>query len=96
MNALNRFVLSLVAGAVIVLCVGGAFIALTAINSPHTWTQAFADPRTAAEMTRMAAAGFILFQALMGIVFAGSLSVLLSIEKAISQRGSITPGEAVG
>ena len=89
MNGLNRFVLSLVAGMVIMLCVAGAFLGLAAVNSPSAWAEVFSDPKTAGEVTRLAAAGFILFQSLMGIVFAGSLSVLLSIEKNIRDQKTL-------
>lgn len=90
MNLLNRFILNLVAGAVILLCIGGAWLGLLAIDSPQLSAQLFQDPKVAADATRTAAGAFILFQALMGIVFAGSLSTLLSIDKNIRSQNRST------
>lgn len=81
MNPLSKLILHLVSAAVVILCVGGAWIGLLAINSPDLWSEVFSDPKNAANATRMAAGAFVMFQALMGIVFAGCLSTLLSIEK---------------
>jgi hypothetical protein len=81
MNILSRLILNLVSTAVVLMCIGGAWLGLAALNSPQLWTEAFSDPRNAAAATRMAAGGFILYQACMGIVLAGTLSTLLVIEK---------------
>lgn len=89
MNAFDRFLLSLVAGLVILMCLAGAFVGVTVINSPQDWALVFADPKTAGEWTRLAAASFVLFQSLMGIVFAGSLRVLLSIDKGVRERPAV-------